>query len=338
MRRTPLLALLLVLAGCAPDVEDTTDHRTFAYKHGPPSSSPPYAYFLTSYGGPDDKTIDGIPACGGRTIDGSWYYATGAYTYGCGARLRLEAGGRCVVVKVVDNGPAGWVEQKASYRCGGTGYIIDASPLVSKHLYGVYSAGWSDCLKIQVTPVDGSTPLGPSSCSAGGASSSSKGGFIGEACGEQSACSSTTPVCLEEDDGYPGGMCTKPCQRICPDRKGHPTTFCIADKGSGYCFSRCDYLRHGATGCRHGYRCVKMPRHSQSYIKRNTCVPDAWKTDTIGGGPPDAEGDLPNPEAMAPEAGGGCSTAPRGGGGTWLLALLLAGLALLRLESRRRGP
>jgi MYXO-CTERM domain-containing protein len=67
-------------------------------------------------------------------------------------------------VEVVDNGPAGWVEQQAAAKCGGTGYIIDASPLVTKHLFGLGCAGWSDCKAIQVRPVAKSTPTGPAGC------------------------------------------------------------------------------------------------------------------------------------------------------------------------------
>jgi hypothetical protein len=161
---------ILFIGGCQQIEEplpEEGDGRTAFFKHGPPAGGAPYAYFLTSYGAPGDACT-GTPACGGKPVDGTWYYATGAFTFGCHTRLRLEANGKCVVVEVVDNGPAAWVEQKAASKCGGTGYIIDASPLVSKHLFGSKSAGWSDCFAIKVTPVAASTPTGPQSCASAG--------------------------------------------------------------------------------------------------------------------------------------------------------------------------
>jgi len=164
-----ILVVPLLCAGCLSDdsAEDVEAGRTTFFKHGPPSGGAPYAYQLTSYGGAGDSST-GTPACGGKSVDGTWYYATGAYTFGCHSKLKLEANGTCVVVEAVDNGPAASVETKAAKKCGGTGYIIDASPLVSKALFGSTSAGWSDCFEIQVTPMPSTTPSGPISCSAAG--------------------------------------------------------------------------------------------------------------------------------------------------------------------------
>ena len=159
------LALTLTLAACGSeqDPAQTASSRESYYKHGTPPGSAPYPYYLTSYGAPGDASF-GTPACGGKKVDGTWYYSTGAYTFGCNSKLKLEANGKCVVVEVVDNGPAAWVEAKAAASCGGLGYIIDASPLASKALFGSSSAGWSDCFSIMVTPVPSSTPTGPTSC------------------------------------------------------------------------------------------------------------------------------------------------------------------------------
>jgi hypothetical protein len=154
----------LLCVGCSEELAEEGAGRTAFFKHGPPTATAPYPYLLTSYGAPDDTYSTGTPACGGKPVDGKWYYSTGAYTFGCHSKLRLEANGKCVVVEVVDNGPAAWVEAKAKGKCGGTGYIIDASPLVAEHLFGSKSAGWSDCFEIAVTPVDASTAAGPTSC------------------------------------------------------------------------------------------------------------------------------------------------------------------------------
>jgi len=117
-------------------------------------------HVLTVYGGQNDHSAyGGTPACGGRPVDGQWYYATGKSTYGCGAKLELRRGDRCVVVEVVDEGPAYEVDRLARESCGST--VIDASPLVSMHLFNVGGAGWSNCRKIEVREVSRSTPPGP---------------------------------------------------------------------------------------------------------------------------------------------------------------------------------
>ncbi|MCA9664352.1 MAG: hypothetical protein KC503_02155 [Myxococcales bacterium] len=146
----------------APDGE-----RQAAFKHGPPSGTAPWTYYLTCYGGPGDSgAYNSNVACGGKKANGNWWYSTGAWSFGCFSKLELRANGKCAVVTVVDNGPAGWVETKAKNKCGGTGYILDVSPLVTKHLHGASCAGWSDCMAVQVRPVASNTPEGPCSGSA----------------------------------------------------------------------------------------------------------------------------------------------------------------------------
>lgn len=94
-------------------------------------------------------------SCGTYTKHGSWYYAASRQRYGCGAHVKIEANGRCVVAKTDDYGPDVCVENAAG------GAIIDVSPLVTKELFGIKSAGWSDHRKVKVTKVSTSTPLGP---------------------------------------------------------------------------------------------------------------------------------------------------------------------------------
>lgn len=349
--RTKLTLSLAFLAstsiagiGCGGvDVEEPTDElssgdsRQTEFKHGTPPGPAPWDYFLTSY------TDHSTPACGGKMIDGAWYYSTGAYTFGCGARLKLEANGKCVVVAVVDNGPAAWVESKAKNKCGKTGYIIDASPLVSKHLFGTSSAGWSDCYAIKVSQVAKSTATGPVACdSVGGGSDPGSGGtdpgpssgssFIGDACAQASDCSGG--ICMTEAEGFVGGTCSKSCTSLCPDQPGKAVTFCVELSGAGRCVSRCDTELHPGTGCREGYRCVKMPRRNQDWVERNVCLPESGSFSHVpGASPADEEGDLPNPESIV---GSGCSLSTDGGVATGLpLALALA--LLLGIARRRRG-
>ena len=80
------------------------------FRHPPPPGDGPWPYNLTCYGGPNDSSAYlGTPACGGRVVDGAWWYATGAWSFHCHAKLELRRGDRCCVVEVVDNGPAEWV-------------------------------------------------------------------------------------------------------------------------------------------------------------------------------------------------------------------------------------
>ena len=165
----PLLLAALMLGACGvgefttpPWDDDEDPGREATFNHPPPPGPAPWTYVLTTYGGPSDASAyKHSTACGGRVTDGAWWYSTGERSFGCHSRLQISANGKCVVVEVVDNGPAAWVEQKANNKCGGSGYVIDASPLVSKHLFGISGAGWSDCKMIQVQPVAGNTPTGP---------------------------------------------------------------------------------------------------------------------------------------------------------------------------------
>jgi hypothetical protein len=195
-----------VFPACSDAADDDPDRQT-QFTHPPPLGPGPWGYTLTSYGGPSDGSAYlGMPACGGKRVDGNWYYATGAWSFECFSRLRLTANGKCVVVSVVDNGPAQWVESLARSYCGGTGYIIDASPLVSSYLFGTSSAGWSDCLPIQVQPVATGTPTGP--CSAVAPKATSR--CTAALCGSSSPVPGSSPkcycdsACTSYDDCCPG--------------------------------------------------------------------------------------------------------------------------------------
>jgi hypothetical protein len=273
-------ASLLVLSCGEGELDDQpasyeSGRETF-WKHGTPPGDAPWTYGLTSY---NDY---GTPACGGKKVDGKWYYATGAYTFGCGSRLRLEANGKCVVVAVVDNGPADWVEKKAKNQCGGTGYLIDASPLVSKHLFGTSSAGWIDCYEIKVIEVDSSAKTGPVSCSDDPTPSptpdptpdptpSTPVNWIGESCTDASICA--TGMCLSAAEGFADGMCSKTCTSLCPDQYGHPVTFCTNVGGQGRCVSKCDYKAYPVTGCRQGYGCGNVERFNGDGTTADVCLP-----------------------------------------------------------------
>ncbi len=161
------LASGVALAACSADVasfedEGATAGASIAIQshltgcHGTASSSIPAdgKYYLTSFGGGSDTQS---MSCGG-TANGVGWYAASRQRYGCGAHLQVTANGKCVVVEAEDYGPDVCVENAAGLP------ILDASPAVSKALFGESSAGWSDHLAIMVEEVSSSTPLGP--CSA----------------------------------------------------------------------------------------------------------------------------------------------------------------------------
>lgn len=113
-----------------------------------------HAYYLTSFGGGADTQP---VACGGPIADGTWYYLADSWRFGCGARVRIAnpANGNWVVAQVADVGPNVCVEQAAGRP------VIDASPLVSQHLFGTSSRGYADHSLVTADVVDPSTPLGP---------------------------------------------------------------------------------------------------------------------------------------------------------------------------------
>lgn len=141
------------------DTNATEGASVSTYRNGPTgchgkadTSIPGNAkYYLTSFGGPGDHQQ---MSCGGYAT-GTGYYAASRQRYGCGAKLQIQANGKCVVVSALDYGPDVCVENAAG------GPIIDASPTVSKYLFGSSSAGWSDHFAIEVRQVGTTTPVGP---------------------------------------------------------------------------------------------------------------------------------------------------------------------------------
>lgn len=107
-------------------------------------------YIITTFGGPGDHQA---MSCGGYA-NGTTWYAASRQRYGCGAKLRIEANGKCAVVAALDYGPDVCVENAAGAP------IIDVSPLVSKELFGEAGLGYSDRAFVVVTEVDAATPLG----------------------------------------------------------------------------------------------------------------------------------------------------------------------------------
>jgi hypothetical protein len=155
------IILTLVTAACASQSDGGEEGASVSQApealrgcggHASSSKPPSGEYYLTSFGAGADS---GTMACGDNTRHGAWYYAASRQRFGCGAHIQITAHGKCVVAQTDDYGPDVCVEAAAG------GPIIDASPLVSLHLFGSRSAGWSDHLLVDVVEVARSTPLGP---------------------------------------------------------------------------------------------------------------------------------------------------------------------------------
>lgn len=107
-------------------------------------------------------------------------------------------------------------------------------------------------------------------------------GFIGSPCTNDNECSYEGGVCLQDAEGFPGGMCSSECDLYCPDEDGFPTTFCVAPSDlpespldAGSCSSRCDFQIYPDDGCRDGYGCVMAARNTQPNTEVYTCIPNA---------------------------------------------------------------
>jgi uncharacterized membrane protein YgcG len=167
-------------------------------------------YYITSYGGGNEVQPQ---ACAGMPLaDGKWAYIANLARFGCGTKVKIEANGKSCVAQVADCGPNRCVEDAASYNSCKTHFpIIDASPFITKHLFGTTSAGWSDKFKIKVTEVAGSTAIGcpgggpsgagGSGSGSGGSSSGGSGGSGGSSSGGSSGSAGS------------GGAAAKPCEK-----------------------------------------------------------------------------------------------------------------------------
>jgi hypothetical protein len=113
-------------------------------------------YYVTTFGaGSDMQNM----ACFGFA-DGRWMYIADSWRFGCRSRVKLTnpRTGRWCVAQVADVGPNICVERAAGKP------IIDASPVITRELYGIRSAGWSDRILIRAERVAATTPIG---CGAG---------------------------------------------------------------------------------------------------------------------------------------------------------------------------
>ena len=201
--KTLALILVTATAACTADVEILTEDtdatpgvsigttaKSLTGCHGQASSTIPAngSFVITTFGGGSDTQP---MSCGG-IANGTGYYAASRQRYGCGAHIKVQANGKCVVLATNDYGPDVCVENAAHSP------IIDVSPAASKLLFGVSGAGYSDHLVVNVEEVTASTPLGP--CAATPPGGGGGGGGGGTDPGGAASCSSST-LDRDVDDG-----------------------------------------------------------------------------------------------------------------------------------------
>jgi len=204
-------------------------------------------YVLTTFGGPSEPQP---LACGGHSKSGSWYYAASKQRYGCGSRVRITANGKCVVAQTDDYGPDACVEKATGFP------VMDVSPLVSKHLYGTSSLGWSDRKKVIVLETDPDEPLGPCklddetpSGGGGGGSSGAGGGGAGGTSGAGASAGAGAAGSGSTGGGSGGGTeCTSHGE--CNPGNDGSGLICVG----GTCVPGCKSNAHcpGVTTCKNG--------------------------------------------------------------------------------------
>ena len=104
--------------------------------------------------------------------------------------------------------------------------------------------------------------------------------WIGGPCAEDLDCGFDGGVCLREDEGWPCGTCSVPCDLYCPDIDGAPESFCV-DAGyadpfgvdSGACLQKCDPSLLPTGGCRPGYSCGLVERDDEPGTWAAVCLP-----------------------------------------------------------------
>jgi hypothetical protein len=204
MRTFALLSALAVVGGACSSATSTpppvgaslasTDTNLSGCK-GKASSDIPAdgVYVITTFGGPSESQQ---MSCGSHTQAGSWYYAASRQRYGCGSLVRIEANGKCVIAKTDDYGPDVCVEKAAKRP------IMDVSPLVAQHLFGMSGMGWSDGQLVTVSlasgnealgPCDGGAPPDPSGAGGAGGTGGASSCFCDDVCAEYGDCCASCP-------------------------------------------------------------------------------------------------------------------------------------------------
>lgn len=264
-------------------------------------------YYITTYGGGNETQKQ---ACAGAALaDGTWAYIADLARFGCGAKVKISANGKSCISQVADCGPNKCVEDAAAYNsCNSHFPIIDASPFITKHLFGTSGAGWSDKLKVTATVVSGSATVGcPGDESGGGGdgeggsgsgeggSGSSSGGAGGSSSGGKGGSAGAGGAKKCEKDSDCGGGADAKCDKSteewrCVNRKELGQS-CGNDKEcsgeiegtqrvceGGICASGC----HQDVDCEKGGVCEIAAGKKLGSCKKSGCVLDYPSVSILG--------------------------------------------------------
>ena len=257
---------------------------TLSYSDKPSNGT----YYITTYG---SATNPGTQGCSGmEKANTKWAYIADAARFGCGTKVKITANGKSCVAQVADCGPNRCVEQAAAGSCNSHFPIIDASPFITKHLFGVSGAGYSDKLTIQVEEVGASETVGCGTQTSGdgdddddddggSGGSSSGGGAGGTSGGEQRKTCSTDADCGGGDNkcdhNTTPGQCVerKEIGQACSDDKDcngeleGTSRVCVNSKCADACKQNSD--------CPTGNDCVKRSGATTGKCVNNgSCVLD----------------------------------------------------------------
>jgi hypothetical protein len=98
--------------------------------------------------------------------------------------------------------------------------------------------------------------------------------WIGSECSSSAQCNFPGGSCrLNPSSGR--GFCTAACTRVCDDRAGMPSTFCVADPqapGQGMCVNKMTSVNHECRPYDH-FVPATLPRVSDPAVKATVCVP-----------------------------------------------------------------
>jgi len=148
----------LVVGGCqCPSWQPGVSCGELSYADIPADDT----YYITTFGGPGEGQNMWI--CGYKSTDnGSWAYMAGHERFGCGKVLiKHPSLDKYCVAEVADCGPNKCVEEAACFcGCGGHEPILDVSPFITSHLFGITASGWSEKREVIAWQVDATEPIG----------------------------------------------------------------------------------------------------------------------------------------------------------------------------------
>jgi hypothetical protein len=95
-------------------------------------------------------------------------------------------------------------------------------------------------------------------------------GWMGDRCLANAEC--TGGICQPVADAG-AGICTKSCDKFCPDKAGAASTFCVAGAPGSGLYGQCAAICADNDDCALGTTCEEEPRVGQPSVTRSVCLP-----------------------------------------------------------------